>query len=181
MVNCSEIKLEIHCYNAREFCYLNWNVYFVKVLQFGSKNAILSKILVFGWMANLSCNLSGWNFLANLFKNGRTVLNWYIIRYLNLNFSAYFLGFMMANIVGDGTERWNTFQVRYFCTMRDFNVTRNLDWDFVAVSFNLNLALWSTSEERKRCMITFSVSWSLRWLGCTFVTTLVQIARGCSK
>ena len=109
-------------------------------------------------MANLSCNLSGWNFLANLFKNGRTVLNWYIIRYLNLNFSAYFLGFMMANIVGDGTERWNTFQVRYFCTMRDFNVTRNLDWDFVTISFNLNLALWSTSEERKRCMITFSVS-----------------------
>ena len=109
-------------------------------------------------MANLSCNLSGWNFLANLFKNGWAVLNWYVIRYLHLHFSAYLLGLVMAGLVCDGTERWDAFQVRYFCTMRDFNVTRHLDWDFVTVSFNLNLAFWSPSEERKRLVITFSVS-----------------------
>merc|ERR1719210_1409517 len=50
-----------------------------------------------------------------------------------------------------------TFQVWHLCTMGDFNVTWYFDWDFVALSFNLDLAIWSSGKNRKR-FVTLSIS-----------------------
>ena len=108
-------------------------------------------------MTNFSGYFSCWHFVADFFYNRWTIFNWYVIRHLNFNFSAHLLGFWMTNLVGNGTERGNTLQMRYFCAMWDFNMTRHFYWDFVAASFDLDLACGSTSYNWKRC-VTFSIS-----------------------
>ena len=143
-------------------------MYIFKKIEIGSWNAF-SNYSIRVWMTLFGCNFSSWYLLANFFNNWWTVFNRYIIRYLNFNLSANLLWFRMAYLVGDGFEGWNTFQVWYLCTMGDFNVTWYFDWDFVALSFNLDLAIWSSGKNRKR-FVTLSISRFISWIGSTFVT-----------
>lgn len=109
-------------------------------------------------MANFGCSFSCRYFFTNFFDNWRAVLNGDIKWNFNLNLSAYLLGFIPTYLIRDGTERGNTFLPRYSCAMRNLNMVRYFDRDFVAIPFNLDLAAGSTSKEGERLrVIAFSI------------------------
>ena len=168
MVNILNLNQKLTLYHCMKILLLDLKCIFSNKIEIGSSNAF-SNCLIRVWMTLFGCNFSSWYLLANLFNNWWTIFNWYIIWYLNFYLSTNLLRVRMACLVGDGFEGWNTFQVWYLCAMGDFNVTRHFDRDFVALSFNLDLAVWSTSKNWKR-LITLSISRFISWIGSTFVT-----------